>query len=183
MFYHFAQLPSPAPRRWILTHGSECSTYAERALLLGSLHSGGLDIWHSKTAKWTSEAIRCVPDRVRQDNSHACCATLIMSRQHNVVPEPPLVSRVTHVALAFMRSEVFNVPQQDEWPLFTSVADVRPKFAKGTKIQVAIGGWGNTDGFLQAAKTNESRRLFARNIKAMIDATGTDGGWYCMFLP
>lgn len=98
------------------------------------------------------------------------------ARQHNVVPELSLVSRVTHVALAFMRSEVFNVPQQSEWPLFTSVAEVRPKFAKGTKIQVAIGGWGNTDGFSQAAKTNESRRLFAENVKAMVDTTGADGG-------
>lgn len=104
------------------------------------------------------------------------------SRQHNVIPEFPLLSRVTHVALAFMRSEIFNVPGQSDWPLFTSVADVRPKFAKGTIVQVAIGGWGNTDGFSQAAKTSESRRLFARNIKAMIDATGADGGWYCLLL-
>ncbi|KAL1649349.1 hypothetical protein SLS61_006457 [Didymella pomorum] len=43
-------------------------------------------------------------------------------------------------------------------------------------MQVAIGGWGNTDGFSEAVKTNESRRLFAGNIKAMIDATGADGG-------
>lgn len=97
-------------------------------------------------------------------------------RQHNVVPESSLVSRVTHVALAFMRSEVFNVPQQQEWPLFTSVAEIRPQFAEGVKIQVAIGGWGNTDGFSQAAKTEESRKLFAGNIKAMVDATGADGG-------
>ncbi len=74
-----------------------------------------------------------------------------------------------------MRSEVFNVPSQDEWPLFTTVAEVRPKFKSGTKIQVAIGGWGNTEGFSVAAKTNESRKLFAQNIKAMIDATGADG--------
>ncbi|KAF3035939.1 hypothetical protein E8E12_005418 [Didymella heteroderae] len=98
-----------------------------------------------------------------------------LTGQHNVVPELSLVSRVTHVALAFMRSEVFNVPQQSDWPLFITIADVRAKFAKGTKIQVAIGGWGNTDGFSQAAQTDESRRLFAGNIKAMIDATGADG--------
>lgn len=98
------------------------------------------------------------------------------ARQHDVVPELSLVSRVTHVALAFMRSEFFNVPEQSEWPLFTSIAAVRSKFATGTKIQVAIGGWGNTDGFSQAAKTNESRRLFAGNIKTMIETTGADGG-------
>ena len=99
----------------------------------------------------------------------------MITRQHNIVPELPLVSRVTHVALAFMRSEVFNVHYQNEWPLFTTVAKVRPKFADGTKIQVAIGGWGNTDGFSRAAKTEEGRKLFAENVKAMLDATGADG--------
>jgi hypothetical protein len=97
------------------------------------------------------------------------------TRQHNVIPEKPLVSRVTHVALAFMRSEVFNVPDQREWPLFTTVGEVRPKFRDGTKIQVAIGGWGNTDGFSQAAKTEGSRKLFAANVQAMLHATGADG--------
>ena len=100
---------------------------------------------------------------------------LTNTRQHDIIPEKPLVSRVTHVALAFMRSEVFNVPDQREWPLFTTIDEVRPKFKGGTKIQVAIGGWGNTDGFSQAAKTEESRKLFAANVKAMLDATGADG--------
>jgi GH18 family chitinase len=74
-----------------------------------------------------------------------------------------------------MRSEIFNDPERKEWPLFTTVSDVRPKFAEGTVIQVAIGGWGNTDGFSEAAKTPESQMLFANNVKAMLDATGADG--------
>lgn len=98
-----------------------------------------------------------------------------MTRQHDIVPEPALVSRVTHVALAFMRPEIFNVHDPQEWPLFTTVAEVRPKFKSETKIQIAIGGWGNTEGFSQAAKTEESRKLFAGNIKTMLDATGADG--------
>lgn len=100
---------------------------------------------------------------------------LTITSQHDVVPELSLVSRITHVALAFMRSEVFNVHDQHEWPLFTTVAKVRPKFKEGTKIQIAIGGWGNTEGFEEAAKTAESRKLFANNIKAMLHATGADG--------
>ncbi|KAJ8114056.1 hypothetical protein OPT61_g3972 [Boeremia exigua] len=98
-----------------------------------------------------------------------------LTGQHNIVPELSLVSRVTHVALAFMRPEVFNVPDQHEWPMFTTVAEVRPKFKSGTKIQIAIGGWGNTEPFSIAAKTEKSRKLFAKNIRAMIDATGADG--------
>jgi GH18 family chitinase len=98
--------------------------------------------------------------------------------QHNIVPEQALVTNITHVALAFMRSEIFNNPEQNEWPLFTTISDVRPKFTKGTVIQVAIGGWGNTDGFSTAAKTPESRALFANNVKAMLYATGADGKYF-----
>ncbi|KAF2868360.1 glycoside hydrolase superfamily [Massariosphaeria phaeospora] len=98
-----------------------------------------------------------------------------LTGQHNIVPEPSLVAEVTHVILAFMRSETFDQPQQSSWPLFTSVADVRPKFADGTAIMVAIGGWGDTKGFAMAARSNESRKLFARHVKTMIDETGADG--------
>ncbi|KAI4607256.1 hypothetical protein J4E83_009712 [Alternaria metachromatica] len=74
-----------------------------------------------------------------------------------------------------MRSDTFNTRDQDEWPLFTTIEEVRPKFADGAIIQVAIGGWGDTDGFSTAARTEESRKLFASNVKAMLDATGADG--------
>jgi hypothetical protein len=91
------------------------------------------------------------------------------------VPEPSLVADVTHVALAFMRSDIFNDVNRTEWPLFTTVQDVRPKFAKDTVIQVAIGGWGDTAGFAKAAKSEQSRKLFAKNVKAMLVVTGADG--------
>jgi GH18 family chitinase len=98
-----------------------------------------------------------------------------IQRQHNVVPEQALVSQITHVALAFMRPAVFNVANASEWPLFTTVEEVRPKFAKGTAIVVAIGGWGDTAGFSEAAATEKSRRLFARNVRLMVENTGADG--------
>jgi hypothetical protein len=74
-----------------------------------------------------------------------------------------------------MRSDTFNVPDQHDWPLFTSIDEVRPRFSAGTIIQVAIGGWGDTDGFSKAAETEASRKLFASNVKYMLDATGADG--------
>lgn len=86
------------------------------------------------------------------------------------------MSDVTHVALAFMRSSIFNSPDVvSEWPLFTTVEAVRPRFANGTAIMVAIGGWGDTQGFSEAAKTESGRKLFARNVKAMVERTGADG--------
>jgi len=85
-----------------------------------------------------------------------------------------MVSDITHVAIAFMQSSIFNEKSVSDWPLFTTVDEVRSKFAEGTKIMVAIGGWGDT-GFSKAAATVNTRRLFAKNVKAMVDATGADG--------
>jgi GH18 family chitinase len=85
-----------------------------------------------------------------------------------------MLSEVTHVAIAFMKSSIFNQKEVSEWPLFTTVEEVRSKFAKGTKIMIAIGGWGDI-GFSKASTTVNTRRLFAKNVKAMVDATGADG--------
>lgn len=74
-----------------------------------------------------------------------------------------------------MRPSVFNAPDVSDWPLFATVESVRPKFANGTAILVAIGGWGDTQGFSEAAATERSRKLFARNVKAMVEQTGADG--------
>ena len=96
--------------------------------------------------------------------------------QHNIVPEPDFVSEITHVALAFMRPNIFNSATLPvEFPLFTTVDAVRVKFAAETKIMVAIGGWGDTEGFSIAARTEESRMTFAENVRIMIEQTGADG--------
>lgn len=90
------------------------------------------------------------------------------------MPKPTLVSDITHVAIAFMQSSTFNEANPSSFPFFTTVTEVRSKFAKGTAIMVAIGGWGDT-GFPKAAESDESRARFARNLKAMVDHTGADG--------
>ncbi|KUJ20024.1 glycoside hydrolase [Mollisia scopiformis] len=100
---------------------------------------------------------------------------MYLTGQHNIVPEFSLVEDITHVAIAFMQSSVFNQQSPKSWPFFTTVEDVRSRFAPGTAIMVAIGGWGDTAGFSEAAKSGESRKLFAKNVKDMVDATGADG--------
>ncbi|RDW70882.1 uncharacterized protein DSM5745_08393 [Aspergillus mulundensis] len=97
-------------------------------------------------------------------------------RQHNLVPEVSLASEITHVALAFMHSSTFNRNNNEStWPLFTTVEAARAKFSPGIPIMVAIGGWGDTQGFSEGARTEESRKLFASNIRRMLDDTGADG--------
>ena len=107
---------------------------------------------------------------------HICPKLMkLLSRQHNVVPELSLVSDVTHVALAFMQSSAFTTPGASDFPLFTSIDAARSQFPNGTAIMVAIGGWGDTQGFSVGAKTESSREIFAQNVKAMVEETGADG--------
>ncbi|MCJ1471397.1 hypothetical protein MMC13_000036 [Lambiella insularis] len=98
-----------------------------------------------------------------------------LTAQNNIVPDRSLVQEITHVSLAFMPSDAFNNATASAWPLFTTVEAVRSQFAPGTAVMVAIGGWGDIDGFARAALSDASRRLFARNVKAMLEATGADG--------
>ncbi|CBY01085.1 similar to 42 kDa endochitinase [Plenodomus lingam JN3] len=100
---------------------------------------------------------------------------MYLTGQHPLVPEPALVADVSHVALAFMSTSIFNNPGQQEWPLFTTVDKVREKFAQDTKIQIAIGGWGDTTAFSRAAQSEANRKLFAMNVAVMLEMTGADG--------
>lgn len=51
---------------------------------------------------------------------------------------------------------------------------VRALFDDGTKVCMAIGGWGDTSGFGVGAATEESRKTYAKNIAATMDNLGYD---------
>lgn len=75
-----------------------------------------------------------------------------------------------------MNSNTFNREERSSsWPIFMSVEEARSWFEPGTKIMVAIGGWGDTSGFDTAARTEQSRASFARNVADMVQDTGADG--------
>ncbi|KAK4097092.1 glycoside hydrolase family 18 protein [Parathielavia hyrcaniae] len=95
--------------------------------------------------------------------------------QHLVAPPIDQLQHVTHVAVAFMSPGIFNEPERRDWPLFTTVGEVRAKFPRYTKVMVAIGGWGDTIGFSVAALNDETRKTFAENVASMVAATGADG--------
>lgn len=59
--------------------------------------------------------------------------------------------------------------------MFTTVDEARAKFPEETKVIVAIGGWGDTVGFSEAALNDETRKTFAENVARMVEATGADG--------
>jgi hypothetical protein len=102
--------------------------------------------------------------------------------QHPVTPELERLDHVTHIILAFMGSSMFNEPGRTEWPLlpgFADVSQIRARFAPGTKIMVAIGGWGDAFGFSAAALDEQSRKEFADNVARMVAMTGVDGTFPC----
>ncbi|KUI70276.1 Chitinase 1 [Cytospora mali] len=101
---------------------------------------------------------------------------MYLTGQHDVIPSnEELIKPITHIALAFMRSDMFMDPHRSEWPLFRSVESARQAFAlNSADILVAIGGWGDT-GFEAAARNDTSRKTFAQNVARMVQATGADG--------
>ncbi|KAF4510449.1 hypothetical protein G6O67_002335 [Ophiocordyceps sinensis] len=114
------------------------------------------------TTVMASSALRCI---------------MYLTGQHHVVPsDPGLTADITHVVLAFMRSDVFNVGETPaSFPLFTSIGETRRQFHPGTEVMVAIGGWGDSQGFEEAARSSQSRKRWARQVRAMINQTGADG--------
>ncbi|KAK3182538.1 hypothetical protein K4F52_006178 [Lecanicillium sp. MT-2017a] len=109
------------------------------------------------------------------DNSSRC--VMYLTGQHNVVPkDKDLRQDVTHVILAFLRSDLFNTDQDlGEYSLFTSVDAVRTEFPSSTKVMVAVGGWGDSLGFEEAARSQTTRERWAKRVREMVEATGADG--------
>lgn len=92
------------------------------------------------------------------------------------MPSSDLVSDITHAILAFMQPDIFNVDETpSEFPLFTTVDEARSKLDPKTKVTVAIGGWGVSKGFEDAAGNDASRKRWAKHVNAMVEATGADG--------
>lgn len=56
-----------------------------------------------------------------------------------------------------------------------AVEEVRTHFEPDTKVMVAIGGWGDSEGFEAAARDAESREKWTGQVKRMVDLTGADG--------
>ncbi|KAJ6437403.1 glycoside hydrolase family 18, chitinase [Purpureocillium lavendulum] len=128
-------------------------------------------------AAWRSLVLMALALAVTLANAEALRCVMYLTGQHNVVPaDANLTADITHVILAFMRSDVFNVDRSPpDWPLFTTVEQVRRQFSPQTKVMVAIGGWGDSLGFEEAARDAQSRTRWAGQVAAMVAQTGADG--------
>jgi chitinase len=91
---------------------------------------------------------------------------------HLSTPDRSQTTGITHVITAFAASTLFNSGQQ--YTPFMTVDAVRAMFDEGTKVCMAIGGWGDTAGFTVGAATEQSRKTYAANVAAEAERLGYD---------
>ncbi|KAB8259989.1 glycoside hydrolase superfamily [Aspergillus pseudonomiae] len=91
------------------------------------------------------------------------------------LPDSSGTAGITHAVMAFAASTLFNGESGQSWQPFEPVDTMRKRFSPDTKLLVAIGGWGDTKGFSEGAKTEQSRATYAKNVKKMVDQFGLDG--------
>ena len=89
------------------------------------------------------------------------------------LPSTNLTHGVTHAIMAFANSNIFN--SGSTYTPFEPLNTFRARFLAGTKVLIAIGGWGDTSGFSAGAKDNNTRATYAKNVAAMLKSTGADG--------
>lgn len=82
---------------------------------------------------------------------------------------------ITHAIMAFAKSTLFNSDSPAEFKPFEPVDKMRARFEPDTKLMIAIGGWGDTEGFSIGAKDEASRARYAKNVAKMVDDGGFDG--------
>lgn len=85
-----------------------------------------------------------------------------------------MTAGITHVITAFANSSLFTTDPVGTYTPFMNLTAVRALFDEDTKVCIAIGGWGDTEGFRVGAASNASRSLYAKNIATMVDSNGFD---------
>lgn len=95
------------------------------------------------------------------------------SRWHKTTPPPKDVTAgVNYVITAFAPSTTFN--SGSSYQPFMPLDQVRALFDKGTKVCMAIGGWGDTSGFSTGAATETTRKTYAKNVATALTTLGYD---------
>lgn len=75
--------------------------------------------------------------------------------------------------MGFAKTTTFN--SGSSYTPFEPVDTMRKRFGPDTKLMVAIGGWGDSEGFSTGAKDDASRKTYAKNVAAMLEANNFDG--------
>lgn len=86
-----------------------------------------------------------------------------------------MTAGITHVITAFANSSYFVADStMGDYTPFIGLTELRAMFDNGTQVCMAIGGWGDTEGFRKGAATNASRSAYAQNVAATLTRLGYD---------
>ncbi|KAI0526237.1 glycoside hydrolase superfamily [Xylaria bambusicola] len=95
---------------------------------------------------------------------------------HPMIPDNRTITAgITHVIMAFIDPKNFSTTTDySPSPVIMQVQDLRHHFDNGTKIGIALGGWGSfSDGFSDVA-TEQYRAGFSANLAQWMDRQGYD---------
>lgn len=103
------------------------------------------------------------------------CETHIFDRYHNLsLPEPSLVSDVTHAVVAFATPETFlDSANTSTWQPFEAVDSVKRRFSPNTKVCLSIGGWGSNVGF-EKGSLPANQASYASNVASVVQRLNFD---------
>ncbi|KAI8721564.1 Chitinase [Fusarium sp. LHS14.1] len=90
------------------------------------------------------------------------------------LPDKSQTAGVTHVITAFANSSLFAAEPAGKYEPFKPLDEIRALFDDGTKVCMAIGGWADTAGFSAGAKTDKTRKRYARNVADTLARLGYD---------
>ncbi|CAH0022290.1 unnamed protein product [Clonostachys rhizophaga] len=88
------------------------------------------------------------------------------------LPDKSVTAGVNYVITSFATSDLFV--SGGTYTPFMPLDQVRALFDAGTKVCMAIGGWGDTAGFSTGSASEQSRQTYAANIAATLDRLGYD---------
>ncbi|KAF7542447.1 hypothetical protein G7Z17_g11554 [Cylindrodendrum hubeiense] len=90
------------------------------------------------------------------------------------LPDKATAAGINYVITAFANSSLFTTEPAGVYTPFKPLAEIRPLFDADAKVCMAIGGWGDTAGFSEGAKTSKSRKTFAKNVASTLERLGYD---------
>ncbi|KAI8626266.1 glycoside hydrolase family 18 protein [Xylariaceae sp. FL1651] len=91
---------------------------------------------------------------------------------HTVLPSKNDTAGITHVITAFADPLIFTTDPPGNYSPSIEPGLLCPLFDEGTKMCLAIGGWGMNDGYTVGQKTEATRALFAKNVATTLHAHG-----------
>lgn len=90
------------------------------------------------------------------------------------LPNKTVTAGINYVITAFANSSLFAAEPAGVYAPFMPLDEVRALFDDDVKVCMAIGGWADTAGFSEGAKTEKSRKKYAKNVAATVKRLGYD---------